>query len=146
MASTQALGPVTTAVLAALRASVTLTGYVGLRVYPDGDGDVPAKPAYPYVQVESAGEEPENTMGPVSAAKWGSHARVQVRIGSQSRSDAQANTIVGIVKGVLDGQTLMVTGYSFADVAYEGLQPLKDTVSGLTTREWVALFDVLVHQ
>lgn len=146
MASTQALGPVTTAVLAALRASVTLTGYVGLRVYPDSNGDVPAKPSYPYVQVESAGEEPENTLGDVSAAKWGSHARLQVRIGSQSRSDAQANTVLGLVKGALDGQALTVSGYPDVDVAYEGLQPLKDTVSGVTTREWVAIFDVLVHQ
>lgn len=146
MASTQALGPVITAVLAALRASVTLTTYVGVRVYPDSDGDVPAKPVYPYVQVESLGEDPENTLGGPSLAKWGSHARIAVRVGSQSRSDAQANAIVGIIKGVLEGQALTVAGYATADVAYDGVQPMRDTVSGVTTREWIALFDVLVHQ
>lgn len=146
MASTSALGPVCTAIRAALVASVSLTGYVGTRVYPDSDGDAPQALRYPYVQVESNGEIPENTMGPASAAKWGSVARVNIRIGSDSRSDAQANTIAGIVKGVLDGQPLTVSGYPFVTVEYTDLQPIKDFVGGKTIREWVLGFDVTVHQ
>lgn len=148
MPSTQATGPVLTAVLAVLRNTVALTTYVGTRLYPDASGcDVPSKATYPYVSVESAGETPENTMGGTpDALKWGSHVRVHVRIASQSRSDQQAASMLGIVKGALDGQPLTVTGYPSVDVAYEAVQPLIDVVAGLQTREWVASFDVLVHQ
>lgn len=141
-----ALGPVITALRSALVASVSLTGYVGARVYPDGDGDVQQKPRYPYVQIESAGETPSNTMGPVNAAKWGSVARVFVRIGSDSRSDAQANTIASLVKGALEGQTLSVSGYTTVTCEYTDIQPLRDFIGGQTIREWVLGFDVTVHQ
>lgn len=146
MASTLAMGPVVTAVLAALRASVALTTYVGLRVYPDANGDAPSTPAYPYVQVESIAELPWNTMGPASAAKWGSTTRFQVRIGSQSRSDAQANAIASIVKQALDGQPLTVSGYPYATVEYADIATLRDLVGGQTIREWVVSFEAWVHQ
>lgn len=148
MASTQAIGPVLTAVLSALRNTVALTTYVGARVYPDVSGcEVPSKAIYPYVSVESASEMPENTMGGTpDVMKWGSRVGVHVRIASQSRSDQQAASMLGIVKGALDGQSLTVTGYPSVDVAYESVQPLTDVVAGQPTREWVALFDVLVHQ
>ena len=148
MPSTQAIGPVLTAVLGVLRNTVALTTYVGTRVYPDASGcDVPPKATYPYVSVESAGETPENTMGGTpDVLKWGSSVKVYVRIASQSRSDLQAASMLGIVKGALDGQPLTVVGYPSVDVAYESLQPLTDLVVGQTTREWIATFDVLVHQ
>lgn len=146
MASTLGLGPVITAVLAALRASVALTTYVGLRVYPDADGDVPPKPGYPYVAVESSGETPFNTMGDPGAAKWGGLVRVQVRVGSQSRTDAQANSITSVVKQVLDGQPLSVSGYATVDVAYNDVAPLRDFTGGVVTREWVSTYEIMVHQ
>lgn len=146
MASTLALGPVMTAVLAALRASVSLTGYVGVRVYPDDDGDVPTKPTYPYVQAESINEVPWNTFGAVTDAHFGSIARFQVRVGSQSRSDAQANTIASLVKQVLDTQTITVTGYTNASVEYVDLQTLRDMQGGITTREWLLTFEAWVKQ
>lgn len=146
MASTLALGPAITAVLAALRSSVTLTGYVGVRVYPDSNGDVPGKPSYPYVAVESSSEVPFNTMGAPDALKYGSEARVQIRVGSQSRSDAQANTITSIIKQVLDAQVLTVAGYASTDVAFETLTPMTDFAAGVTTREWVSTYQITVHQ
>lgn len=146
MASTLALGPVITAILAALRASVALTTYVGARVYPDDNGDAPSILVYPYVQVESSGEVPFNTLGEPSAAKWGGLVRVHVRVGSQSRTDAQANSMTSVVKQVLDGQSLTVAGYPFADVAYEDLAPMRDATGGKVTREWVSTYEVMVHQ
>jgi len=148
MASTQALGPVITAILGVLRNTVALTAYVGTRIYPDASGcDVPGKVTYPYVSVEAGGETPENTMGGTpDIPKWGSRVRVHIRIGSQSRSDTQAASILGIVKGALDGQPLTVTGYPLVDVAYEDLQPIKDVTAGQIVREWVAVFEAVVHQ
>lgn len=146
MASTLALGAVCTAIRAALVASVSLTGYVSTRVYPDSDGDAPQKPTYPYVQIESAGELPENTMGAANLSKWGSVARVQVRVATQSRSDAQPNTIAGIVKQVLDGQPLTVSGYTDVTVEYTDLFPIRDFAGLIPTREWVLGFDVLATQ
>jgi hypothetical protein len=147
MASTMALGPAITATRAALVASVSLTGYVGARVYPDSEGDAPQKPRYPYVQVESGGETPFNTMGAgVDALKWGSVARVNVRVGSDSRSDAQVNTVSGLVKQALDGQTLTVSGYAHATAEFVDVTPMRDFVGGQTIREWVLAFDVTVHQ
>lgn len=148
MASTLALGPVVTAVLAALRATVALTGYVGARVYPDDNGDVPAKPTYPYVQVESAGETEggASTMGSPSSSHFGSIPRLQIRVGSNARSDAQANAITNIIKQALDQQPLTVSGFAFVNVDYVDLAPLKDLVGGVTIREWVSTYEVLVHQ
>ncbi len=147
MASTLALGPVTTAVLAALRATIALTTYVGARVYPDSNGDAPQKPTYPYVAVESHGETPFNTMGSgVSALKWGSVAQIGIRIASQSRSDAQVTSIASIVKGALDGQVLVVSGYASVDVSYASIVPIEDLTAGVPTREWLVLVDVTVHQ
>lgn len=148
MASTLAMGAVITAILASLRASVTLTTHVAARVYPDDNGDVPQKPGYPYVQVESGGESAfgANTMGEPSAAKWGSVPRVQIRVGSQSRSDAQANAISNVVKQILDGQSLTVTGYPFVTVEFRDLEPLRDFTAGVPTREWVNVYEVTVHQ
>jgi len=149
VASTQALGPVTTAMLAVLRNSVSLTGYVGTRVYPDTDGcGIPAKVTYPYVSVEGAGETPANTMGgSADVAKFGSDVKVYIRIGSTARSDSQAWSILGILKGLLDGQPLTVSGYpNVSVVTYEDVQKVVDTVGGQVVREWVASFDVVVHQ
>lgn len=146
MASTLALGPITVAVLAALRASVALTTYVGVRVYPDDNGDVPQKPVYPYVSVEGQGETPLNTFGAPSLASFGSEARISIRVGSQTRSDTQANSITSVIKGVLDAQALTVSGYPYVSIEFESLAPLKDLAGGITTREWVSTYLVTVHQ
>lgn len=142
MASTLALPAIRTAVLALLRASVSLTTYVGVRVYPDTNGDAPETPTYPYVQVESSGELPLNTMG----AGFGSEARINIRVASQTRSDTQAATITGIIKGVLDGTELTVSGYSAAMCEYESVAPLTDAAGGIVTREWVSTYLVTASQ
>lgn len=143
-----ALGAVVTAVLAMLRASVTLTTYVGARVYPNDNGDAPSGAAKPYVQVESANETPMNTMGgSPSLSKWGSEVRLNIRVVSQSSSDSQANAISSAVKQALDGQSITVTGYGSACIEYQSLQPLRDAKAGcLPTREWVNSYLVTVHQ
>lgn len=148
MASTQAIGPAVTAILAILRTVTALTTYVGTRIYPDPSGcDVPGKATYPYVSVEVGNELPENTMGGTpDVSKWGSDVQVHIRIASNTRSDTQAWTIHGLVKGALDGQPISVTGYPSASIAYEDLQPLRSDVAGAVVREWVTRYSVLVHQ
>jgi hypothetical protein len=146
VASTLALPAIRTAILVALRASVALTTYVGLRIYPDSDGDAPSKPSYPYVQLESGSETPLNTFGEPSALKYGSEARLQIRVGSQTRSDVQADSITSVIKGVLDGQPLVVTGYASVTCEFESLAPLRDYAGGIVTREWISTYLVTVHQ
>lgn len=147
MASTVALGPVTTAVLAMLRASIALTTHVGLRVYPDSNGDAPQKATCPYVQVESIAETPFNTMGPnVDDPKWGSEGQVGIRVVSDSRSDAQISAIASVIRQVFDGRPLSVSGYGSASVAYSHVVPMQDFVGGVRSREWLVVFDFMVHQ
>lgn len=148
MASTQAIGPVITAVLAILRASAPLAVYVSTRIYPDASGcDVPNKASYPYVSVESGGETPENTMGgTVDVLKFGSHVQLNIRIATLGLSDTQGWNIFGLVKGLLDGQPLTVSGYASAEIEFRNSHPLQDEISGVIVREQVNVFDVLVHQ
>lgn len=146
MASTLAIPAIRTAVLAVLRNSVALTTYVGSRIYPDTNGDAPEKPAYPYVQVESSGETPLNTFGDQTDAHFGSETRINIRVGTQTRSDKQADAITGIIKGLLDGADLTVTGYSAAMAEWEFLTPMKDSQGGIVTREWVSTYLVTVSQ
>lgn len=147
MASTMALGPSITAVLALLRASATLTTHVGLRVYPDDRGMAPARPAYPYVQVETGNELPFNTLGPPSTLKWGSSVRLGVRVVTQGLTEAQANSISSVVKGILDGQPITITGYAFAGIEYRNLVPLTTVTEGCAgIREWLNEYLITVHQ
>lgn len=147
MASTLAMGPAITAVLALLRASTVLTTHVGVRVYPDDRGMVPTRPAYPYVQVESGTETPLNTMGPATGAKFGSETRLRIRVGTQSASEAQANAITSVVKGILDAQPIAVTGYTQADIEYQSLTPVTAVADGCVgVREWVSEYLVTVRQ
>lgn len=147
MASTMALGPTITAVLALLRASATLTTHVGARVYPDDRGMAPTRPAYPYVQVETGNELPLNSLGPTTGAKFGSSVRVGVRVVCQGTSEAQPNAISGVVKGVLDCQPITITGYPFAGIEYRNLVPLTTVTDGCAgIREWLNEYLVTVHQ
>ena len=146
MASTLAVQPIRAAILALLRTSVSLTGYVAARIYPDTNGDVPEKPIYPYVQVESQSELPLNTFGDATDAHFGSEARVQIRVATQTRSDAQADSITSLIKGLLDTTDLNVAGYSAASAEFETLAPLKDSAGGIVTREWISTYLVTVSQ
>lgn len=149
MASTLALGPCITAILAMLRASVALTTYVGTRVYPNDDGDVPSRPACPYVQVETSGETPFNTMGgSITLPKFGSMVRIQVRVVSNTKSDVQANSITSVVKQALDVAAIDVAGYPNACIEFQGLTPLKQRAEPNCppTREWISDYLVTVHQ
>lgn len=142
-----ALGPAITAILALLRASVTLTTHVGVRVYPDDRGMAPERVPYPYVQVETGNELPLNTLGPPATAKWGSSVRVSVRVVTNGPNEAQVNAISSVVKGVLDGQPITITGYPFAGIEYRSLQPITTAKPGCPgVREWVNEYLVTVHQ
>lgn len=101
---------------------------------------VPQRPVFPYVYVQSAGERPFNTIG-----MYGSVAGLVIRMMSQYRGDDEVESILGEVKGCLDGQPLTVAGYPSVKVVFQNITPLTD-FSTVDTREWVAEFDVRVHQ
>lgn len=143
MASRCALGPVSTAVLTALRAAAPLVALVPVARIVD---EVPARPTYPYVLVEAVGETPFNTMGIPSALKWGSETAVQVRVVSQYRGDQEVCSVLDAAKGAIDGQPLTVAGFASVVVSFANAQLLKDTLTGVVTRELVATFTILVHQ
>lgn len=143
MASTLALGLCAAAVLAKLQAASALLSLVPVsRITADGA----PRPVYPYVLVEAAGESPMNTLGDASLPKFGSFTRVQVRAVSQKPGDTEVSTIVDAIKAALDCQPLTVAGYPSVSMTFENLIPLKDTVNGVVTREWIAEFEVTVHQ
>ena len=143
MASTLALGVCAAAILARLQAAAAVVALVPVARI---GADVAPRPTYPYVLVEGGGESALNSMGAANAAKYGSFARVQVRVVSQKPGESEVSSIVNAIKAELDGQPLTVTGYPSAGVTFETLIPLKDTVAGVVTREWVAEFEVTVSQ
>jgi len=143
MASTLALGLCAAAILAKLQVSAPVLALVPVARI---GADVSPRPLYPYVLVEGGGEVSLNTMGRPDQPKFGSFARVQVRAVSQVPGEAEVSAIVNAIKAELDGQPLIVAGYASAGVTFETLIPLKDTVNGLVTREWVAEFEVTVSQ
>lgn len=143
MPSALGLHSVCAALLAVLQASTTLTALVPASRITD---EVSPRPIYPYILIEGSGESPFNTMGPASAPKWGGFARVHVRVVSQYRGDAEAQSILSVIRSVLDGQPLTVTGFPTALVSFENATLLKDTVVGVVTRELVGEFQVIVHQ
>lgn len=143
MASTSAIGPVCTAALAKLKADAAVIALVPAERIVD---EVPAREVYPYVLVESSGERPFDTMGGTPALlKWGSVTGLRVRAFSQYRGDAEVASIVGAIKGCLDGQDLTVSGYPTVSVEFQTVVPLRD-FGAQVTREWITDFDVTVHQ
>jgi hypothetical protein len=134
MASASALLVGMPAVRALLAADSTFMSRIGARLYPNSSGDRPQTAAYPYAQVESSSELPFNTMGDPTALKYGSFARIQIRLGSQWRSEAQVAQLVDDVKRILDGQPITLSGYGSAGLTFENLVPASGRRSGLSKR------------
>lgn len=143
MASTLALGVCAAAILAKVQASAAVLALVPLARI---GADAGPRPTYPYVLVEGGGEVALNTMGRPDQPKFGSFARVQVRAVSQKPGESEVSSIIDAIKAELDGQPLTVPGYASVGVTFETVIPLKDTVVGLVTREWIAEFEVTVSQ
>ena len=138
------IGPLATAVLTALRAAATVTAQVPSDRIVD---EVPARPLYPLIVVEDAGEDPFNTLGAPDAAAFGSTARVGVRVVSQSRSDAEIHAVHSAVRGVLDGLAVSVPGFPSDLLTFDTASPVfKATVNLIVTREQVATYALTVHQ
>lgn len=145
MAANLALGPAHAAVLDKLKADPALVAIVGNRV-TDQPPQTIASTLYPFVVVEAGFETPFNTMGGVDLPKWGGVATVRVRVVSQYRGDAEALSVMALVRASLDGQPLTVAGFPTALVAFETATMLKDVISGIVTRELVGEFSVTAHQ
>lgn len=143
MASTLALGLCAAAILAKLQANVPLLALIPVTSVV---GEVAPRPVYPFVLVEGGGEIPLNTMGGSTLPKFGSFARVEVRAVSQKPGETEVSGLINAIKTALDCQPLTVSGYPSVGVTFENLIPLKDTVNGVVTREWIAEFEVTVHQ
>lgn len=142
MPSTLALGPVHAAVLDRLKTTVSLTAVVPVARITDQ----PTGTTTPYVLVEGADETPFNTMGGANLPKWGGVTSIRVRVVSIYRGDAEASSILSLVKAALDGLPLTVAGYPTAIVAFVRADLLKDTINNVVTRELVGTFTVTAHQ
>ena len=143
MASGLALSVVAPAILSRLQGFADLTALVPADRIVD---EVPPRPVYPYVLVESGPEQPFNTLGAADGS-WGGEATVLVRAVSQYRGDQEINAVMHEVRAALDGYRFTPAGYQSTLVTFEGSSPmLKDTIAGTPTRELVAEFDVTVHQ
>jgi hypothetical protein len=146
MPSTMAIGPCCIAVRAVLSAVSDLTTIIGQSLYPNAGGDVQQNKSHPYVAIESGSEIPFNTMGTPDASKYGGFTTVNVRLASEYRSEAQIQTMAGLVRAALDGQPVTVSGIGTLVGVYQSMQPLKLVEAGITTREWVLTFEYLWHQ
>ncbi len=142
MPSGLALSVVTPVILAVLKAHAGLTALVAAERIVD---NVPARPTLPYVYVSSGSELADNTLG-ASDGSWGSEPKVEVRAVSQFRGDQEVLSIMSQVRAALDGYRFTPTGYLPTIVSFETGQMLIGTTEGVTTREYVAEFDVTVHQ
>lgn len=142
MASGLALSVVVPALMTALRAHVGLTGLVPADRIVD---DVPARPTFPYVLVRGGSELPFNTLSGAEGS-WGSEPKVEVRVVSQYRGTQEVLSVMHQVRAALDGYRFTPAGYQPTIVDFETGQMLTDTIAGVVTREFVAEFDVTVHQ
>lgn len=142
MASGLALSVVANAVLTRLKAFGGLTALVPADRIVD---DASARPVFPYVLVESGSELPFNTLGG-GEGSFGKEPKVQVRAVSQYRGDQEVTAVMHQVMAALDGYRFTPAGYQPTIVTFETGQMLKDTIAGVVTREFVAEFDVTVHQ
>ena len=153
MAGAAAIGPVHTALTAAIQAALTSVQFssggggqqVSLTVY---DGVADQRPSVPYVVVGgSSSEEPFHTLGPATGAKFGGQVRIPVRVVTQyPTTEAQTYSMWSSIKSAIEQQPLTVAGFTRASVTVDGARLLTDTVGGIVTRELVAPVDVLVHQ
>lgn len=146
MASTMALGPCCVAVRTALAANASLTAIIGTNLYPNASGDVQENKPKPHIVVESGSEIPFNTMGQPADLHYGGFTTVNVRLVSIYRSEAQIQTMAGVVREILDGQELVVSGIGTLIGVYQSMQALKATDAGIVTREWILGFEYLWHQ
>lgn len=143
MASTSAISPVSSAALAKLKADAGVLARIPADRILD---DATSRTVMPYLLVETSGERSLNTMGAASQPKWGSVAGLRVRIVSQYRGLSDIGDTLTAVKTCLDGQPLTVTDYPSVSVDFMTATLLTDPLTGVTTRELIADFDVTVTQ
>jgi hypothetical protein len=146
MPAALALGPVHAAVLAKLKADAGLIAAVPAARITDQPPQTTTGTVYPYVLVEGGDETRFNTMGHRDLPKWGGVVTVRVRVVSQYRGDAEAMSVLSLVRAALDDQPLAVTGFPTALVAFENAVMLKDAINNIVTRELVGQFTVTAHQ
>lgn len=143
MASTSAVGPVCTAALAKLRSNAAVTALVPIERIVD---QVLPRTVFPYISVETLGERAFDTMGGTSdLPKFGSITRLFIRMRSQYGGEAEIAGIWSAVKAVLHNADLVVTGYPTVSIELQDMTAFLE-FDAVVTREWIADFDVTVHQ
>lgn len=148
MIAPSVLGPAVESMLATLLTdgdvnTKVLSASGEVRIYDH----TPPRPVFPYLRVESAGELSLNTMGPRTAAKWGSTATVRVRVVSQFRGEREISALSSAVRNAVDGQRITIEGFAGRPRwEYFRTIPLEDSVNAIVTREWLMEFELCVHQ
>jgi len=143
MASTSAITPVSVAVINRLKAVTAVTDRVPAARITD---DAAARIAMPYILVQIPDESPNDTMGATEQPKWGQTVTVNVSVVSQYRGDADVGDIKSLILGALNGFDLVVSGFPSACIDARPSVTVTDTINGVTTRQLITPFEVMVHQ
>lgn len=156
MASTAAAGVVQEALLARIKALLAGLSFEVSTSYPAKraavavfDGVADQRAEAPYVVVgDTPSESDFNTLGPATGAKWGSTARVPIRLVTKTpTTGGQTWQMWNAIKQGIDGQRLTVAGYGqSAQVDLGSATQLMDTIAGIVTRELVGVAEIIVHQ
>lgn len=156
MASTAAAGVAQEALLARIAALIAGLNFDLSTSVPPRRAEVTVydsvarqPPTVPYVVVGGGSSESDfNTLGPSDTAKWGSSARIPIRLVTQApTTEGQTWRIWNVIKQGIDGQRVTVSGYGpSAQIDLGSATVLVDIVGGVLTRELVGTADILVHQ
>lgn len=125
--------PFQKAVYDALQADVTLSGYVGDRIYDH----VPAGTAFPYVEIGDATGRPWDTDG-----DDGLEATLTLHVWSRKRGGLEAKRIQKAIYDVLHDADLTITGGTCVQIRLEFQETFNDA-DGLT-RHGVQRFGALL--
>jgi hypothetical protein len=137
-----AIQAIQTAIYGVLSGDATLVAQVGGRI----TNATPSTPTYPYVQISHAHEKPFHGLGGATVS-LGYNDIIRVHIYSRYAGDLEALQILGRIRGLLDFQTLTVSGYSSVICEYEmGRVLIEPDANRVEVRHIPSEFRVRVRQ
>lgn len=121
------------AILAALKASTTLSAALGTRMFDD----VPEDPVFPYLTVSAMDESDWST-----DTEEGSTVEIQIDVWSRAAGRAECETLLRAVRDAIVGTTLTITGHAHVILTFTTGHVVRDsdgeTWHGLARfREWM---------
>lgn len=138
IARTSPVDVVIGAIVTALKNSTGITALTGTRVY----NNVPQPTVYPYIEVTSPTDRPQDTCG-----QFGTSILVDVKAVSQHFGDQEAAQILSHGRRALHfTSSLSVSGFQVFGVNWENGERYRETINGVVTRHQVDTYRVWVGQ